>query len=361
MDFEVERADLHRSRVVDEPPPDLEPGQVLLRVDAFGLTANNVTYAVIGEALRYWQFFPARDPGTWGRIPVWGFADVIGTSVTDVAEGTRVYGYLPMSTHLAVTPGRADERGFADVAPHRAPLPGVYNRYRRVDDDPIHDPQREDHQMLLWPLFATSFLIDDFLDDNGLLDAAAVVVSSASSRTAIGTAYQLTRRKGVQVIGLTSPGNADFVEGLGVYAGVVTYDELTSLPETNAVYVDIAGNGEVRAGVHRRLGDRLGHSMMVGATHWDQPAAPPEDLPGPPPTFFFAPDQVTKRSRDWGQAGLDDRLAAAWREFVEFADGWIRVHRGNGPDAVERAYREVLENRSDPAAGHVLSMREDPT
>ena len=58
MDFEVKRADIHESRVVDEDPPELAPGQALLRVDRFALTTNNVTYAVMGDALKYWHFFP---------------------------------------------------------------------------------------------------------------------------------------------------------------------------------------------------------------------------------------------------------------------------------------------------------------
>jgi len=359
MDFEVERADLHKSRVVDEEPSDPEPGQALLRVDAFGLTANNVTYGVVGETLRYWDFFPTDDPDTWGRIPVWGFADVVASNEPGVAEGDRVYGYLPMSTHLTVNPGRVDQRGFADVAAHRVPLPGAYNRYRRVGEDPVHAPEREDQQMLLWPLFATSFLIDDFLDDNGLLDGATVLISSASSKTAIGTAFQVARRKAGKITGLTSPGNVDFVEGLDVYGHVVTYDDVASLPETDAVYVDIAGSGTVRADVHRRFGDRLAHSMAVGATHWDEPPGPSGELDGPAPTFFFAPSQVAKRAEDWGPAGLDERMGAAWREFVEFSDGWLQIQHGKGPDTVERAYREVLDGRTDPATGHVLSMWEE--
>jgi Protein of unknown function (DUF2855) len=355
MDFEVKRSDLHRCRMIYDEPPDLAPGQALLSVDAFALTTNNVTYAVTGDALKYWNFFPAAG-GEWGRIPVWGFADVVATTHADVGEGARVYGYLPMSTHLLVTPGRVDPRGFIDVAPHRDSLPGAYNQYQRVDADPSNDPGFEDHRMLLWPLFFTSFLIDDFLDDNGFFGAEAVLVSSASSKTAIGTAFQLERHKTIGVIGLTSPGNVDFVEGLGVYDRVVRYDEVDKLGDVPAAYVDIAGDASVRAAVHRTYGNRLTHSMLVGATHWDEPATTPADLPGPAPSFFFAPTQISKRSKAWGRTGLADRVAAAWRRYVEFADGWIRIDHGHGPEAVERAYREVLEGRTDPAVGHVLSM-----
>ena len=355
MDFEVRRSDLHQSRVVEEAPPDLAPGQALLRVDAFALTANNVTYGVAGDALKYWDFFPSHDR-EWGRIPVWGFADVVSTTHDGVADGTRVYGYLPMSTHLVVTPGRVEPLSFTDVAPRRASLPGAYNQYQRLDADPTHDPAHDDYRMLLWPLFFTSFVIDDFLEDNAFFGATTVIVSSASSKTAIGTAFQLEQRKTVDVVGLTSERNVGFVEGLGVYDRVVLYDDVDGLDQTQSVYVDIAGDASVRSAVHRAFGDRLAYSMMVGATHWDEPAAAPVDLPGPAPSFFFAPTQISKRSKDWGRAGLGDRVASAWGRFVEFCDGWVQIRHGHGPEAVEQTYLEVLEGRGDPTVGHILSM-----
>ena len=355
MDFEVRRSDLRQSRVVDESPPDLAPGQALLRVDAFALTANHVTYGVAGDALKYWDFFPSHDH-EWGRIPVWGFADVMSTTHDGVAEGTRVYGYLPMSTHLVVTPGRVELLSFTDTAPRRASLPGAYNQYQRLDADPTHDPAHDDFRMLLWPLFYTSFVIDDFLEDNAFFGAATVIVSSASSKTAIGTAFQLRQRKTVDVVGLTSERNVGFVEGLGVYDRVVLYGDVDRLDQKPSAYVDVAGDASVRSAVHHTFGDRLAYSMMVGVTHWDEPAAAPVDLPGPAPSFFFAPTQISKRSKDWGREGLGDRVASAWARFVEFCDGWVRIRHGRGPEAVEQAYLEVLEGRSDPTVGHILSL-----
>jgi hypothetical protein len=356
MDFEVNRADIHECRVVEGDPPDLAPGQALLRVDCFALTTNNITYAVMGDALKYWDFFPTSDPDTWGRIPVWGYAEVVASTNDDVPFGARVYGYLPTSTHLVVTPGRVDARGFVDTAPHRASLPGAYNGYRRVDTDASEDPAYEDHRMVLWPLFFTSFLIDDFLDDNAFFGAQAVVVSSASSKTAIGTAFLLHQRTPIEVIGLTSARNVAFVEGLGVYDRVVPYDDVDGLGAEQAAFVDIAGNAEVRAAVHRAYGDRLTHSMLVGATHWDLPRAPTAELPGATPSFFFAPDQIIKRTKEWGRTGLDDRAIDAWRRFAEYSDGWIQIRHGSGPDAVQSAYLELADGRSDPTVGHVLSL-----
>lgn len=357
VDFLVRRDDLHRTTFVAAEPPALVDGQVLLKVDAFALTANNITYAVFGAMMRYWDFFPAEDG--WGRVPVWGFADVIASRQPDVAVGTRVYGYFPMSTHLVVRAGQVSETSFVDVASHRTDLPPVYNRYVRTSTDPGYDPRHEDGQMLLRPLFGTAFLIDDFLAERQFDGARAIVLSSASSKTAIGLAALLSARAGraYEVIGLTSPRNAAFVSGLGYYDRVVPYDAIASLPnDRGLVFVDMAGDGAVRDAVHRRCADLLRYSCAVGATHATQMAPAPSDLPGPPPTFFFAPDRIQQRTRDWGGAELQQRIGTALQRFVAQLDRWMTVHRGRGPADVERVYRTMLDGRADPAVGHVLSL-----
>jgi uncharacterized protein DUF2855 len=351
--FEVRRDDLHACRVVDGDHAVLEPGQALLEIDSFGLTTNNITYAVFGEAMSYWSFFPADDG--WGRVPVWGFADVADGGDTDLAGGSRVFGYFPPSSTLVVLPERIDSRGFVDASPHRANLPAAYNSYALVEGLPLYEQRFEEQQMLLWPLFFTSFLIDDFLGGEELFGAGTAIVSSASSKTALSAAFLLARREGVEVVGLTSPSRVEFVEGLGVYDHVVGYPEVSSLPATPAVYVDIAGDTGVRAAVHGHFGDELRHSAVVGATHWDAPADQGGgDLPGPQPEFFFAPDHVRRRSSDWGREGLDRRVAEAWVPFVEWASGWLEIVRGEGPEAVQAAYLELLDGRTDPSVGHVL-------
>src|SRR5262249_2847010 len=156
-----------------------------------------------------------------------------------VPEGTRVFGYLPPSTHLVVRPDRASDTDFVDASPHRSKLPAAYNRYQRVDGDAAYEEKNEELQMLLWPLHFTSVLIDDFLDDQDFLGAKSAVLSSASSRTSSALAYLLSKRNGIEVIGLTSSGNVEFVESLGVYDKVVPYEEIGSLDREPAVYVDM--------------------------------------------------------------------------------------------------------------------------
>jgi hypothetical protein len=354
MDFLIAKDDLHKCRFAEQPARELEPGQARLRVERFGLSANNITYAIFGETMSYWKFFAAEDG--WGRMPVWGFAEVIESEAEQLEPDTRVYGYLPPSSELVVQPARVDARGFLDASPHRASLPAAYNGYARIDADPVYEADAEELQMLLRPLFFTSFLIDDFLDDASLFDARTVVLSSASSKTASGLAFLLSRRDGIEVVGLTSERSVAFTDSLGVYDRVVTYGDIESLADTPAVYVDMSGDAQVRAGVHSHYGDALMHSAVVGATHHDRRGAVPDSLPGPPPTFFFAPDRVAKRSTEWGREGFETRIAEAWRPYVQWCEGWLEVVRSEGPDALEHAYLDLLDGKIDPAKAHVLSL-----
>ena len=325
---------------------------MLLGVDLFGLTANNITYLVMGEAMNYWKFFPAEEP--WGRMPVWGYADVVASEAEGVTEGTRVYGYLPSASHLVVRPDRASETDFVDASPHRRDLPAAYNRYLRTDGNEMYEQENEDYEILLWPLYFTSFLIDDFLDDEGMFGAKSAILSSASSRTSSALAYLLHQRDGIEIVGLTSPRNVEFTESLGVYDSVVPYEELASLDREPTVYVDMSGDAKVRSAVHGHFGDELKHDAAVGITHHEELGGG-SDLEGPEPSFFFAPTRLAKRNEDWGPEGVNQRLAESWRPYVEWLRGWLQVEHGAGPEDVERIYREMLDGKSDPAVGHVLS------
>jgi hypothetical protein len=364
MNFEVDRTDLRRCRMIDEPSAPLEPGQARLSVDRFALTSNNITYAVAGDMLNYWAFFPTDAP--WGRIPVWGFADVIESRHDDLGVGTRVYGYLPMSTELVVAPGKVDHTGFTDMSPHRSSMASTYNRYAAHPSAPAGGAHAENQRMVLSPLFFTSFLIDDSIADDSIADDSIatggiatghrVVLSSASSKTALGTAFCLRRRGGIEVVGLTSTSNRNVVEGLGVYDRVVTYDDDFVFAAAPTVFVDIAGSASVRHAVHSALGDHLVSSMIVGVTHWDAPPADGE-LPGPPPRMFFAPDRIAARSREWGRDELEARLEVAWHEYAAWTDGWLTYEHHAGPTALEQVYRALLGNAVDPTVGFVHTLQ----
>lgn len=347
-DFVVAKSDLRRTEFRDAAPAPLNDGEVRLAIESFALTANNITYAVFGEAMKYWDFFPG--PDGFGRVPVWGHARVEASAHPDIAVGQRFYGYWPMSTHLTVL-AKPGKTGFTDVAPHRQHLAVVYNQYQAVGED----DGLEAHKALLQPLFTTAFLIGDQFDEHGFYGAASVILSSASSKTAIGLAALLKRRGGVKVVGLTSPRNKAFVEGLGFYDQVVLYDDLATAPiEGPAAFVDFAGDAAVLASVHNRFADALKASILVGGTHWQAPKTGGGALPGPTPAFFFAPDRIAKRRQDWAPGEFERRYGAAWSGFVADAPRWLKVETGQGREAVQAAYLAQVDGGTPADVGVVL-------
>src|SRR6056297_227972 len=108
--LEVDRTSIGQTRLVDADEPDLADGQVRLHVDRFAVTANNVTYAVFGDVLGYWKFFPV-DDGRWGRVPAMGWATVVESRNADLAVGSRYYGWYPMA-HTVVFTATATDDGF---------------------------------------------------------------------------------------------------------------------------------------------------------------------------------------------------------------------------------------------------------
>jgi hypothetical protein len=352
--IEVARAELSDIRVVDDDVIDLEEDGARLRIDHFGLSSNNITYAVYGDAMAYWAFFPVEGP--WGRIPVWGFAEVVETRSAHLRVGERLFGYYPMGAELVITAGAGNAQAVVDTAPHRAAMAKAYSRYARCASDPLYRADREREQLLLYPLFVTSFLIVDLLDDAADFGAEQVVVSSASSKTAIGVAH-CGRRRGTRTVGLTSAANVGFVRDLGVYDEVRAYEDIDALARVPAVFVDIAGNADVRLAAHRHLVDDLRYSMTVGNTHWDHDTeVGAEPLPGPAPEFFFAPGQIAKRNEEWGRGELDRRIAEAWHDYAGWAGGWVDFREVRGAEAVTEVYRELLAGRPDPRTGFICSL-----
>ena len=144
----VRKNPLSETELHSTAPLPLATGQVRVQIDCFALTANNITYAAMGDMLQYWQFFPAPEPG-WGIIPVWGFGTVQESLHPEVAVGERLYGYWPMASEAVLSPDRVSVAGFSDGAAHRVGLHAVYNHYLRCSVDPFYQPDTEEIQALL--------------------------------------------------------------------------------------------------------------------------------------------------------------------------------------------------------------------
>jgi len=85
----VNRNDYRNTKIVKTVARALEDGEVRVAIDKFGLTSNNVSYAVSGDMIGYWKYYPANDP--WGKVPVWGIGEVVESNTANIAWRARPF------------------------------------------------------------------------------------------------------------------------------------------------------------------------------------------------------------------------------------------------------------------------------
>ncbi len=336
---------------------ELEPlatGCIRLEVEHFGLTANNVTYAQFGDMLDYWNFFPVPLDVEWGNVPAMGWAQISESHVDGLATGSRYYGWFPMATSVDIA-ATATGVGFRDDGPHRAKHAGAYRGFIRTDLDGMYTSLLEEHRhSLLRGLYLTGFLIDQFFRTQRYLGATQAIVMSASSKTALGYASCAGKETDLKLVGLTSASNRDFVESTGLYAKVLTYDEVDQIEMEPSVVVDMAGAGSVVAAVHGRLAELIAHSMVVGKSHHD--AGPALVPAGPQPTMFFAPTAMDSCLAEWGAQEYALRTKAGLAAFIESSRTWLTVEEHHGPTAAQAAWHSLYSGTIDPSVGLIASL-----
>ena len=357
----VDRTDYRHTRVVRGDVPEPGAGEILVAIDKFAMTANNVTYAASGDLFGYWQFYPTgEDP--WGKVTVWGIGEVIASQVDAIEVGERLYGFFPMSSHVVMTPGDVTARGFADAVAHRQPLPGLYNQYARTRSEPDELHALEDQRCIFFPLFMTGYVIADLLLDNDWYGVEQVVIGSASSKTGFSTAA-FVRSAGYEgtIVGLTGEQNVAFSEALGCYDSVVPYGDLETLEQVPTAYIDIAGDVGVRSRLHHHLADRAAVTLLVGATHWDQfgKSLDGDPLPGSEPEVFFAPAQIEKRDAEWGGGVMMGKAYAASIGLIQRLAPTLAMESHAGTEACNTIWQALLENQVSGQRGVMLTLRSD--
>lgn len=355
-EFQTDKNDITKTRLVDAGNSvedfTLADGEVLAKIERFSFTANNVTYGAVGEQIGYWQFFPPHltqeDGSDWGIVPVWGFAEIVASSNADIAIGERLYGYFPIADFVKLLPVRVSSDRFVDGAAHRTELPAVYNSYDRLGSA-SGNASNDNLRALLNPLYGTSFCLVDALQEEEFRNAEQVVILSASSKTAIGLAFGLSRLDGErpEIVGITSSGNVGLVEKTGSYDTIISYDDLDALPLKSSVLVDMSGNRSVLGAIHGALGDNMLWCHSVGLTHWDDSETKKDPIAAQMiqerSAMFFAPGHIARRAKEWGAVDFNQKVAGFLAEGMAHAGGWMKVHETKGVAQFEPIYDRVVK------------------
>lgn len=364
-EFQTNKADLTQSRIVETPTANIGKGEILVKVDRFAFTANNITYALMGDQLRYWQFFVPQPQGKlaekntdqWGIIPVWGFADVIESNSDDVPVGDRLFGYFPPAHELVITPIRVHNSSLMDGSQHRAQLPPSYNLYQRVNHEADYERSYDNMRMLLAVLHLTAFCLHDLLKSDDWYGAKQVIIISASSKTSIGLAYGLDEDKDAPaVIGLTSPRNLDFVQSIDTYNSVLSYDDLEQIDASKpSVIVDMSANFEVLSRLHNHLGANMRETINVGLTHWDKPHQA-DGIITERSQSFFAPSYIQKLIKELGFEEFDKRTSKYIMQGAAKSSRWMTVKELEGIEGLAAIYKDVCAGNTPANEGLVVVM-----
>lgn len=351
---------LHESRLEDcQMEAKLSDGEVIIRLERFGLTTNNITYAAFGDAMEYWKFFPTGQE-EWGHMPVWGVGRVIASAADGVQVGERYFGYYPMATHLKLTIDQVTPRGFVEVSDHRQGLPAAYNYYTNYAGTDANSPE-SDYRILLRPLFLTSYMLSDYLIDNGFFGARQIVVSSASSKTAFGSAFCIHGNTEARIIGLTSGRNRAFVERLECYQSVATYDELPSIDRNSpTLYIDFSGDSQLRERIHQHFGNNLVHDCYAGSSSNLEFNYESIDDSNSKTRFFFAAPHYRKRVRELGGRAVLTAMDARQAEFIQALSNpdapWVSLCFSEGFEEAAQVIERLCHNRVGPDEGHIVLL-----
>jgi len=355
------KSDFNKTRLVSINEPSISDNQIKLKIERFSFTANNITYAVAGDFLKYWHFFPASNEdgsdasSTWGHIPVWGFAVVTESNSSDIAVGERFFGYYPPTEYCVMQPSATNPATFIDGSAHRSHLPGGYNLYRKVSDQV--DVLADNEQSLLYPLFATAFSIVDLCAEYDWYGADHAIILSASSKTSIGLAYAINYTKGApKPIGVTSSRHKNAVESLGIYDQVFSYDEIDQLEnETKCCIVDMSGNKNLLGSLHKIYGENMMSTLSVGATHWDSLEVN-DGIIQERTHQFFAPSQIESMIKRFGPQGFSQQLGAFIQESFVKTRSWLKFEELDSIESLSSIYPDVCAGKIDANTGVMVVL-----
>ena len=360
LQFQVKKNNFTENRIQEVPLESLIPkeNEILVKIDLFSFTSNNITYAVSGDIIRYWEFFTPVGIETegWGVIPVWGFADVIESKNENIPVGDRIFGYFPPASHHIMNPGNTSKRSFEDQSEHRSTLPNTYNIYRRVLSEQNYNTKLDRDRSLFYPLYITSFCLWDSLKENNWFSSKQIILLSASSKTSVGLAYGLHRDiEAPDVIGVTSERNIEAVKKLGLYKEVYSYEQLDKINQIETVIVDMLGNNSVLIYLHNRLGDLMKFTLKVGLTHWKE-SNNNQGIIKERSKFFFAPSHIQKRIEDWGGKVFDKKTTQFLSDAILKTKNWLHYKNLNGLEDLTNEYPKVCSGTLPANEGLIVKM-----
>jgi len=236
-----------------------------------------------------------------------------------------------------------------------------FQEYEVIEGGRGNNSELEDWKILTKELYTMAFYMDENLVvDTGMINS--VLISCASSKTAIALAYCLRMRQMRYVVGLTSQEHLDFVRSTGLYHEVFTYDECDQLPnDRTIVYMDFRCDGALRQKITQHMGTNLMYNMVLGPAVF-QKSMKDQLFEKRAREILFDESKWRERRRmvaEVTKTGRNEQLKYSYTAFVERARSWINLKHLGGTDAFASVYQKVFENGAPRDEGYICSMHDD--
>ncbi|KAH7393903.1 hypothetical protein DE146DRAFT_111175 [Phaeosphaeria sp. MPI-PUGE-AT-0046c] len=270
----LDRNDYSKHHVVSLPPKNepessLPPSSISIRPLILGLTTNNLTYARFGAFMGWYDIYPLpssvpppfTDTSTFGRVPAWGYAEIVASNVPGIDAGMSVYGFLPIGTttetfsvEFATHAGAKMSTQLVVTSAHRQHVWKVYNRYHLCAPLAQLVAERDGGidnlgwDALMQGLFATGYNMNrhafaweedwrihpsgegEWTAEDADLEGSVVVVLNASGKTARGFSHCLRQDRPNEyqpkaIVGVGSEASVGVLRESGLYNKVVTNED----------------------------------------------------------------------------------------------------------------------------------------
>jgi len=219
----------------------------------------------------------------------------------------------------------------------------------------------EDWRLVLKEIYTMAFYMDEnLLVDTGMINS--VIISCASSKTAMALAFCLRMRDMRYVVGLTSREHLDFVRSTDLYHEVYTYDEADALPNNRTiVYMDFKCDGELRQQITLRMGTNLMYNMVLGPAVF-QNRMKDQVFEKRAREVLFDESSWRERRRmvaEVTKTGRNEKLKDSFPAFVQRMRQHVKLRRASGGQAFKDMYDAVYSNSASPADAYICTLHEE--
>lgn len=358
ISLEFNQKDFRRLTVNNQavsPNIELSSGAMLVHIERFGFSCNNLASAMAPGVASVWpQAFAAEGDNL--LLPVWGIAQVVAANNAEYEVDDWIFGCFPMSRYCLLDPSVEPLDRYA-IGIDPLLNPSVENLPVLVNAGP-ESLNEVDLQIMLRPLLMAAFMVLEELTESQFWHCQQIIVSCASSKTAMGLSYFLqeyfhtaTALERPAIIGLTSESKQEFVRTHGHYDRVESYENFRQLDQADTVLMDFSGNFKMQRMLMYYLKERLIHAYALGACHWGEQDA------GEVITsceYFSALDFYYQRQA--GSSDLNTRFQQSWPGASAAFTEWLKPLAVNGPEGVRWVYEQILAGTSQPDVAYLCKL-----